>query len=95
MEREIEGVREGEMGKTEGGRETVERETDRHRERGRERGREKRRERETFGHSTLMQSSAACLASWFSVDGPLCPDCSAPLNVNQLTKLNTADSPLR
>lgn len=45
-------------------------------------------------HFTLMQSSAACLASWFSVDGPLCPDCSAPLNVNQLTKLNTADSPL-
>lgn len=45
-------------------------------------------------HVTLMQSSAACLASWFSVDGPLCPDCSAPLNVNQLTKLNTADSPL-
>lgn len=41
-----------------------------------------------------MQRSAACLASWFSVDGPLCPDCSAPLKVNQLTKLNTADSPL-
>lgn len=40
-----------------------------------------------------MQSMAACLASWFSVDGPLSPDCS--LNVNQLTKLNTADSPLR
>lgn len=41
-----------------------------------------------------MQRMAACLASWFSVDGPLSPDCSAPLNVNQLTKLNTADSPL-
>lgn len=34
------------------------------------------------------------MASWFSVDGPLSPDCSAPLNVNQLTKLNIADSPL-
>lgn len=43
---------------------------------------------------TFMQRIAACLASWFSVDGPLSPDCSAPLNVNQLTKLNTADSPL-
>ena len=41
-----------------------------------------------------MQRTAACLASWFSVDGPLSPDCSAPLSVNQLTKLNTADSPL-
>ncbi|TNN24216.1 hypothetical protein EYF80_065661 [Liparis tanakae] len=41
-----------------------------------------------------MQSTAACLASWFSVDGPLCPDCSAPLSVSQLTKLSTADSPL-
>lgn len=41
---------------------------------------------------TLMQRRAACLASWFSVDGPLSPDCSAPLN--QVTKLNTADSPL-
>lgn len=39
-----------------------------------------------------MQRRAACLASWFSVDGPLSPDCSAPLN--QVTKLNTADSPL-
>lgn len=43
---------------------------------------------------TFMQRMAACLTSWFSVDGPLNPDCSAPLNVNQLTKLNTADSPL-
>jgi len=41
-----------------------------------------------------MQRTAACLASWFSVDGPLSPDCSAPLSVSQLTKLNTADSPL-
>lgn len=41
-----------------------------------------------------MQRMAACLASWFSVDGPLSPDGSAPLNVNQFTKLNTADSPL-
>lgn len=39
-----------------------------------------------------MQRMAACLASWFSVDGPLVPDCSAPLS--QVTKLNTADSPL-
>lgn len=44
-------------------------------------------------HSTLMQRRAACLASWFSVDGPLSPDCSAPLN--QVTKLSTADSPLQ
>lgn len=45
---------------------------------------------------TFIQSRAACLASWFSVEGPRCPDCSAPpLSVNQLTKLSTADSPLR
>lgn len=41
-----------------------------------------------------MQRAAACLASWFSMDGPLSPDCSAPLSVSQLTKLRTADSPL-
>lgn len=44
--------------------------------------------------STLMQWTAACLASWFSVDGPLSPDCSAPLSVSQLKTLSTADSPL-
>lgn len=43
---------------------------------------------------TFMQRTATCLASWFSVDGPLSPDCSAPLSVSQLTKLSTADSPL-
>lgn len=41
---------------------------------------------------TFMQRTAACLASWFSVDGPRVPDCSAPLS--QVTKLSTADSPL-
>lgn len=45
--------------------------------------------------STFIQTMAACFASWFSVDGPLSPDCSAPLSVSQFTKLSTADSPLK
>lgn len=43
---------------------------------------------------TLIQSKATLLASWFSVDGPRTLDCSGPLNVSQLTKLRTVDSPL-
>lgn len=46
-------------------------------------------------HFTFMHSRAARFASCVSVDGPLMPDCSVPLRVSQLTKLNTVDSPLQ